>query len=185
MLSEVVATRPTDARVLYMLSQAERRSGNFSAAEATARRVIAAQNGKSPFGYYALAEALEERRDYSAVVAALTPAVAAIREQAGDNAADLSMLLPHLGFAHQALGEHDKAIAVFEEAHRLAPKDPAVTGYLVEANIAAKKYGAAVDLAKQGLEASPGDLAVGASRGARAQARTARRIRASRCSRIC
>ena len=40
------------------------------------------------------------------------------------------MLLPHLGFAHQELGEYDKALATFDEAYRLSPKDPIVAGYL-------------------------------------------------------
>lgn len=158
LLSTVAAVRTTDARVLYLLSQAERRTGNFSAADATARRMIAAQGGASPWGYYALAEALEEHRDYKGVVAALTPAIAAIRARSGDNRADLSMLLPHLGFAHQELGEHAQAITILDEAHRLAPGDPALASYLIEANIAAKHYSAAVELAKEGLVASPGDL---------------------------
>ena len=54
------------------------------------------------------------------------------------------MLLPHLGYAHQELGQHDQALAAFDEAHRLSPKDPLVTSYLIDANISAKKYGAAV-----------------------------------------
>jgi tetratricopeptide (TPR) repeat protein len=50
-LTEVVAARSgtPDARALYMLSQAQRRLGDYPAAEATARRVIA-QNSKSPWG---------------------------------------------------------------------------------------------------------------------------------------
>src|SRR6185295_9938311 len=67
-LNEVIAARTApDARALYLLSQAQRRLGEPKEAEATARRVIA-QNSKSPWGYYALAEALEERRQYQAVV---------------------------------------------------------------------------------------------------------------------
>src|SRR4029434_3567564 len=64
-LTEVVAARSgsPDARALYMLSHAERRLGDYAAAEAAARRVIA-QNSKSPWGFYALAESLEERRQY-------------------------------------------------------------------------------------------------------------------------
>jgi tetratricopeptide (TPR) repeat protein len=60
-LTEVAAVRTTDARVLYLLSQAQRRLGDVKEAEASARKVIA-QNAKSPWGYYALAEALEARR---------------------------------------------------------------------------------------------------------------------------
>ena len=113
-----------------------------------------AQNTGSPWGYYALAEALEERRQYQAVVDALAPVVA----KAPGASFEIGLLLPHLGFAYQELGQHDKAIATFEQARRLAPKDPAVAGYLVEANIAAKKYGAAVDVARAAAADHPDDL---------------------------
>jgi Flp pilus assembly protein TadD len=68
------------------------------------------------------------------------------------------LLLPHLGFAYQELGQFDKAIASFEEARRLAPKDPTLTGYLIEANMAAKKYSAAADLARTARADHPDDL---------------------------
>src|SRR5262245_53541923 len=57
-LTEVVSAKP-EVQSLYLLSQAQRRLGDSKAAEASARRAIA-QNGKNPWGYYALAEALEE-----------------------------------------------------------------------------------------------------------------------------
>lgn len=156
-LREVVSARATDARALYLLSQAERRMGDLAAAEAAARRLIAAQNGSSPWGYYALAEALEERRQYQAIVDGLTPALTTFRAQT-DDTLPLRLLLPHVGFAHQELAEYDKAIAVFDEAHRLSPGDPAITGYLIEANIAAKHYAAAIDLGKMALAERPDDL---------------------------
>ena len=57
-----------------------------------------------------LAEALEEQRQYQAVIDALAPAV--VRSEAtADGAFALGMLLPHLGFAYQELGQYDKAIA--------------------------------------------------------------------------
>jgi len=139
----------SDARTLYLFSQAQRRAGDMEAAEATARRVIE-QNAKSPWGYYALAEALEERHDFKGVVDELTPAMAAVD--------DSSILLPHLAFAYQELGNHDKAIATFEEARRKSPKDANIVAYLAEADIAAKKYSAAVDAAKSGLTDHPDDL---------------------------
>ena len=156
-LKEILAVSPNDPGALYLLSQAERRSGDSAAAEQTARRVIA-ENAKSPWGYYALAEALEERRQYQAIIDALTPAVADLRSRAAAGALDLSMLLPHLGFAYQELGQHDKALTIFEEAHRLSPADPAVTSYLVQANIAAKHYAAAAELARQARADRPDDL---------------------------
>jgi tetratricopeptide (TPR) repeat protein len=156
-LKEILAASPNDPGALYLLSQAERRSGDPAAAEQTARRVIA-QNAKSPWGYYALAEALEERRQYQAIIDALTPVVSEARSRAAGDALDLSMLLPHLGFAYQELGQHDKALPIFEEAHRLSPADPAVASYLVQANIAAKKYAAAVEIARQARADRPDDL---------------------------
>ncbi|MBI3493566.1 MAG: tetratricopeptide repeat protein [Acidobacteria bacterium] len=163
-LTEVVAARtPPDTQALYLLSQANRRLGDSPAAEAAARRVIA-QNNASPWGYYALAEALEVRHAYQTVVDDLAPVIAEHRRSASpgaggaDESFDVGLLLPHLGFAYQELGQYDKAIASFEDARRLAPKDPAVAGYLIEANIAAKKYGAAIDLARAALADHPDDL---------------------------
>jgi len=157
-LNEVIAARTApDARALYLLSQAQRRLGESKEAEATARRVIA-QNSKSPWGYYALAEALEERHQYQSVVDELAPVVSAFRGRSSDTAVDVGILLPHLGFAYQELGQYDKAIATFDEARKLSPGDPSIAGYLMEANIAAKKYGAAVDVGKAALSQHPDDL---------------------------
>jgi hypothetical protein len=66
-------------------------------------------------------------------------------------------------------------------ARKLAPTDPAIAGYLIEANIAAKKYAAAIDAAKSALTQHPNDLR---SRGCRRRrfATTARPTRALRCS---
>ncbi len=159
LLADIVTGPATDtrARALYLLSQTQRRLGDWAEAEATARKVIA-QNGKSPWGYHALAESLEERHQYQAVVDALSPVVSELRGKSADPSFDVGLLLPHLAFAYRELGQHDKAIASFEEARRLSPKDPAIAGYLVEANIAAKKYGAAIEVAKAALADHPGDL---------------------------
>ena len=156
-LTELVGARGTEARPLYLLSQAQRRLGDFKESEATARRVIAL-NRSSPWGYYALAEALEGRHDFKAVVDELSPIVTEFKGKTTDPSFDVSILLPHLGFAYQELGQHDKAIAVFEDARKQSPDDPAVASYLIEANLAAKKYNAAVDAAKAALTQNPGDL---------------------------
>ena len=135
----------------------QRRLGDFKGAEASARRYVA-QNAQSAWGYYALAEALEARHQYQSVVDELAPVVAANRGKTGDQGMDISILLPHLGFAYQETGQGEKAIAAFEEARRIAPTDPAIAGYLIEANISAKKYAAAVDVAKSALTQHPNDL---------------------------
>jgi tetratricopeptide (TPR) repeat protein len=158
-LNEVMALRPTGAteqRALYLLSQAERRGGDLSGAEAAARRVIAL-NSKSPWGYFALAESLQERQQYQAVIDVLLPAVSEMRSRSAAEPG-LSLLLPHVGFAYEQLGQHDEAIAAFDEAHRLAPADPLVTGYLIQANVSAKKYAAAIELAGVARSEHPDDL---------------------------
>ena len=155
-LTEVLATRPNDARALFLLSQAQRRLGDLTGAEATARTLIA-QNIRSPWGFSALSEALEERRQYQSVVDTLSTALVQFRSS-NDSSFELGLLLPHLGFAYQELGQFDKAIAAFDEAHRLSPEDPAITGYLIEANLAGKKYSMAADLARVARSQRPDDL---------------------------
>jgi tetratricopeptide (TPR) repeat protein len=156
-LTDIVSGGSNTGRVLYLLAQAERRAGNTAAAEKTARKVIA-QDQKSPWGYYALAEVLEERHEYKAVIDELNPPLAEFRSRAGATAFERGLLLPHLGFAYQELGDYDKAIAAFEEARQASPKDPTFLGYLIEANIAAKKYAAAADLAHAAVEENPDDM---------------------------
>ena len=155
-LNDIVSTR-NDARALYLLSQADRRSGDLPGAEAVARRVIAVQD-QSPWGYFALAEALGDGHQYAQVVDALTPAIAKFHGLPGDHSVELQMLLPHLGRAHRELGQADQALAAFDEAHRLSPKDVLVTSYLIDASISAKKYGAAVQLARQARAENRNDL---------------------------
>jgi tetratricopeptide (TPR) repeat protein len=160
-LREVVSSRPSDQgtliRALYLLSQAERRGGDLAAAEASARRVITLNN-KSPWGYFALAEALQDRQQYQAVVDALVPAVNDMRSRAPADASGLGLLLPHVGFAYEQLGQYDQAIAAFDEAHRLSPGDGLVTSYLIQANVSAKKYAAAIELARVARTEHPEDL---------------------------
>jgi len=157
-LREALAIRANDERALVLLSQAERRSGDYEAAEGTARRLIG-QNPKSARGYAALAEALEERRRYQGVVDVLAPAIPSFRS-GQDSAFALSLLLPHLGFAYQQVGQFDKAVSSFDEARKLAPDDPAILGYLIQANLGAKNYSAAADLAHQARANQPDNLAL-------------------------
>jgi tetratricopeptide (TPR) repeat protein len=155
-LREALAARATDERALYLLSQAERRTGNLEAAESAARRLIA-QNAKNASGFAALAEALEERRSYQGVVDALVPAIPAFRS-GQDASFSLSLLLPHLGFAYEQLGQFDKAVSTFEEARKLSPHDPSLTGYLIQAQMAAKHFGAAAELAHEARADQPDSL---------------------------
>jgi tetratricopeptide (TPR) repeat protein len=155
-LREALAIRGTDESALYFLSQAERRSGELDAAESTARRLIT-QNARSVRGYAALAEVLGERRRYQAVIDALAPAIPTFRT-GQTSAIALGALLPHLGFAYQQMGQFDKAVSTFEEALKLAPDDPTLTGYLIQANLAAKRFVEAADLARAARADQPDNL---------------------------
>ncbi len=155
-LREATGLRANDERALLLLSQAERRAGDAAAAESTARRVIA-QNARNPRAFYALAEALGEQRKFQAVVDALAPAVASFRG-GSDGTFALGMLLPHLGFAYQELGQFDKAVEVFEDARKLAPNDPAMVTYLVRAQMAGRNYTQAAETARAARVQHPDDL---------------------------
>jgi tetratricopeptide (TPR) repeat protein len=56
------------------------------------------------------------------------------------------------------MGQFDKAVAIFEEARKLAPQDPALFGYLIQAQLAAKNFTAAADLAHQARANQPENL---------------------------
>jgi tetratricopeptide (TPR) repeat protein len=160
LLREAVTLRAPDDRAmersLLLLSEAERRTGELDAAERAARRVIS-QNRRSARGYAALAEALEERRRYQDVADALAPAVALFRGDA-EPEGPLSLLLPHLGFAYQQLGQIDKAIAALQEAHKITDGDSSITFYLIQAQLSAKRYTEAAALARQARLDQPDDL---------------------------
>ena len=53
---------------------------------------------------------LGESRQYSRIVESLTPAIANFHALSGDHSLELGMLLPHLGFAQQELGDVNAAI---------------------------------------------------------------------------
>ncbi len=155
-LREALTLRGTDERALYLLSGAEMAAGDFEAAEGAARRLVA-QNARNAQGYSALAQALGAQNRYQPLVDALAPAIQTFRGTPGGNTA-LRLLLPHLGFAYQQLGQHDKAIATFEDARRISPNDPALLGYLIQAQMAAKNYTAAGELARAGRVQNPNDV---------------------------
>lgn len=155
-LREATTLRANDERALTLLAQSERRLGDPVAAEAAARKVIGLNN-KGPRGYFVLAEALEDQRNFQGVVDVLAPAVASFRGTA-DGAFALGSLLPHLGYAYQELGQFDNAIKTFEDARKLAPNDPTMTSYLIRAQLAAKNYTAAAEVARAARVQNPTEL---------------------------
>ena len=155
-LKDALSLRANDERAFLLLARAERAAGDFDAAEATLRGFVG-KNGKSARGLAALAETLEVRQRYQAVVDVVAPALSQFRSDTAGSAS-LALLLPHLGFAQQQLGQFDQAVTTFEEASKLAPNDTTLTAYLIEAHVTAKHYAQAAQLAATARSTQPNEL---------------------------
>jgi tetratricopeptide (TPR) repeat protein len=156
LLIDVTSARPTDDRALYLLSEAQRRTRELDAAEATARRLVAL-DPKGLWGPYALASVFEDRREFRRVVDTLTPALAAWTPSAAVPARQGVQALAHLGFAQMQLGRHDAAIATFERARTLVPGEAVYASYLAQANMNAKRYDAALAILAPLRSSRPSD----------------------------
>ena len=115
-------------RALYLLSEAQRRTKDFAAAEVTARRLIAL-DARALGGARQLAQIFSDQEDHAKIVALLEPIVTA-RLNAAD-AADLASdtfraAYFDLASAYEELRQFDKAIAMLRQARTLTPTDPLV-----------------------------------------------------------
>jgi tetratricopeptide (TPR) repeat protein len=126
LLLGVTKANPTAGWPLYLLARAERALGDLDASEASARRLMAISPG-STSGAHALAQVLEARRQWAAIIEALEPV--ANRTQKGREA-DTALILTHLGFAYLEVGRNADAIGAFERATKLDPSDSSLTSYL-------------------------------------------------------
>ena len=156
-LEEFVKANPTDAMALSLLSEAQLRSKDDEAAEATAKRLIALEP-KGIRGPYALVAVYESRRDYRKVVETLGPLAASsdVDERTRTSRTFLGLVVK-LGYAYQELGDFDRAIATFEAARKLAPNDGVVDLYLAQVQIAAGRYDAAIEISRKGRQLRPDD----------------------------
>ena len=139
-------------RALYLLSEAQRRTNDFAAAEVTARRLIAL-DARALGGPRQLAQIFLDQDQHQKIVELLEPIVTA-RLRAAD-AADLSSDVFRstyfdLATAYEELRQFDKAIAMLRQARTLSPSDP-----LVE-----------IRLARSHQDAGKGDEAVRTLQGA-------------------
>jgi len=135
----LTAAQPTNDRTLYLLAQAERRARDLPAAEATARRVIALDpNGL--WGPWALAQVLEDRRDYAGVVTTLGAALAGIPIGEKLPSHQAVVMLTHLGFGQLQLGQNDAAAATFSKAKEASGGDQTFDLYLAQAYVSARRF---------------------------------------------
>jgi tetratricopeptide (TPR) repeat protein len=156
LLRQLAETQPKEARVLYLLAEVERSLKDLTAAEATARKLIAL-SPKQPFGYHALAQVHAQRHDNQKVIETLSPIV----ESADLTTAGARVYAPlyvALGYAYQELGNFDKAIAAFERARQAGGDDVAYQAYLVQAHLAAGRTERAVELAAAVRQTQPTNL---------------------------
>ncbi len=128
MLEAGSAGSSRNQRALYLLSEAQRRTHDFAAAEVTARRLIAL-DARALGGPRQLAQIFVDQNEHQKVVALLEPIVTA-RLGAAD-AADLSSdtfrsTYFDLASAYEKLRQFDKAIAMLRQARTLSPVDPLV-----------------------------------------------------------
>ena len=127
-LEEGAAGNSRNQRALYLLSEAQRRTRDFAAAEVTARRLIALDS-KALGGARQLALVFFDQNDYQKAVELLEPIVTA-RLGAAD-AADLASdtfrsTYFDLATAYEKLRQFDKAAAMLRQARTLSPTDPLV-----------------------------------------------------------
>ncbi|HYE86646.1 MAG TPA: tetratricopeptide repeat protein, partial [Vicinamibacterales bacterium] len=152
-LSELLKNSPNDARLLYMLSTAERTAGDDQAAEASARKLIAL-DPTNISGLRALASVLFDRYEYRQVVELVTPLVSEPSRAKGREF-EAAAALVQLGIAQQQLANWDGSIAAFTAAKSLTPRDPELDAYLVQAHLTARRFDRAEALAREALARNP------------------------------
>jgi tetratricopeptide (TPR) repeat protein len=153
-LEEQVAARPTDQQALYLLSQAQTRQRDFTAAEETSRRILK-DDPENLLGLYALAQVFEAQEQPRKVIDTLAPAVASWSSRADtEPRSDVARLYLHLGFAYQQLKEYDRAIATLEQGRRYA-RDAMVLFQLGSVFEQQKKYADAERTFREALQRDP------------------------------
>jgi len=152
-LNELLKASPNDTRALYMLSTAERSSGDDKAAEATARKIMSI-DPTNVAGLRALVAVLFDRFDYKQVIAVVAPLVKDPSRAKGREFEGAAVLV-QLGLAQQQLANWDASIAAFTAAKSLTPDDPEIDAYLIQAHLTARRFDRAETLAREALARDP------------------------------
>jgi len=108
----------------------------------------------------ALAEVLADRHEYQKVIDALEPLVTkGAKDKPGEESAarDLKPALVQLGFAYQEIGNFDRAVATFERVRQLSPNEVTPEIYVIQANLAARRFQRTIELARAARARYPDD----------------------------
>jgi tetratricopeptide (TPR) repeat protein len=154
-LMPVIATAPSEPRVLYLLTTAQRRTKDFTAAEATARRLIAAAPD-APTGAIALAQVFEDQRQFAKAADVLAP-VATRLSAASEPPRELLTVLAHLGYAELQAGRAEAAIDTFQRARELSGNNGSFDTALIQACMLARQFDRAAEQARAAGVRRPGD----------------------------
>jgi tetratricopeptide (TPR) repeat protein len=152
-LNDLLKTNPSDTRVLYMLSTAERTAGDDKAAEATARKIISI-DPTNVGGLRALVAVLFDRFEYKQVVEVTAPLLKDPSRAKGREY-EAAAVFVQLGIAQQQLANWDGSIAAFTAAKALTPDDQEVDAYLVQAHLTARRFDRAEAIARDALAKDP------------------------------
>ncbi|MEY4635617.1 MAG: hypothetical protein RJA55_1415 [Acidobacteriota bacterium] len=153
-LADLLKANPNDVRALYLMSSVERAGGDMKAAEAAARKIMAADPANVT-GLYALVQILFDRYDFKQVVEVVAPFAKDPVSRAKGREMEGAAVLVQLGIAQQQLAQWDAAIAAFMSAKALTPRDPEIDAYLVQAHLAARRFDRAESLARENLARNP------------------------------
>ena len=161
-LEEGSAGNSRNQRALYLLSEAQRRTRDFAAAEVTARRLIALDS-RALAGPRQLAQIFLDQDEHQKIVALLEPIVTA-RLGAAD-ASDLSSdtfraAYFDLASAYEKLRQFDKAITMLRQARTLSPTDPLVEIRLARSQQEAGKGADAIKTLQAAVTKFPKEPAV-------------------------
>lgn len=152
-LADLLKASPNDTRVLYLMSNAQRASGDAAGAETTARKIMSI-DPTNMGGLRALVSVLFERFDYKQIIDAASPLLKDPSRARGREFEGASVLV-QMGIAAQQLAQWDLAINAFTAAKTLTPDDPDVDAYLVQANLTARRYDRAEAAARAALSRDP------------------------------
>lgn len=153
-MTQVAKDDPTDPRALYLFAQVQRRTKDLAGAEATARRMMSI-DPRGTWGPYALAQVLEDRKEYSRIVETLEPVTSRLSTAVtkGERP-DVARLFSHLALAYQETKQPDRAIATIEAGARFS-SDATMPFQLGAMYDRQKKYADAERAFRQALERDP------------------------------